>query len=353
MPERQILRSSRRANRIRLHESEPTQRTFQRRGGKEATGDGELTELVETDGHVALFTFMRAVWNRPTYLLAVVVAASTLVTTAVARQTGVDALRKALTFHASFDGKTDAAYAAGDPKLYWAPSSKQRADAKPGLPESGEVQLASGAGRFGDALRFTAKKSPVVFFRAARNMSYETTNWSGTVSFWLSTDPRGELETGFCDPVQITPRAWNDAAFFVEFEKGPEAIPFRLGVYADLNVWNPDKRRFADIPTHERPLVAVDNPPFARGTWTHVVFTFERFNTGKADGVARLYLDGTLRGTLSPRQQSFTWDPESTVVGLGLSYIGMLDELSIFNRLLNDTEVRALYSLEKGVSSLH
>ena len=47
---------------------------------------------------------------------------------------------------------------------------------------------------------------------------------------------KGQLEPGFCDPVQITPRAWNDAAFFVEFEKRPESIPFRLGVYADLGV---------------------------------------------------------------------------------------------------------------------
>jgi hypothetical protein len=160
------------------------------------------------------------------------------------------------------------------------------------------------------------------------------------------------LETGFCDPVQITPRAWNDAAFFVEFEKGPELIPFRLGVYADLNVWNPDKRRFADIPPHERPLVPVDKPPFARGKWTHVAFTFERFNTGKPDGVARLYLDGTLGGTLTPRQQTFTWDPDNTVMALGLGYIGMLDELSVFNRLLTDREVQAVYALEKGVGAL-
>jgi Concanavalin A-like lectin/glucanases superfamily len=267
-------------------------------------------------------------------------------------QSDGQALRKALTFHAGFDGTTDAAHAAGDPKLYWAPSSKQRADAKPGLPESGEVQRAAGAGRFGDALRFTAKKSPVVFFRGARNMPFEKTDWSGTVSFWLSTDPAGELETGFCDPVQITPRAWNDAAFFVEFEKTPEAIPFRLGVYADLNIWNPDKRRFADIPAHERPLVTVDKPPFAKGKWTHVAFAFERFNTGKPDGTARLYLDGEPRGTLSPRQQTFTWDVESTVIGLGLSYVGMLDELSIFNRALSDREIRAVYALEKGVGSL-
>jgi hypothetical protein len=263
-----------------------------------------------------------------------------------------EALRSALTFHASFDGKTDAAHAAGDPKLYWAPTSKQRQDAKPGLPESGEVQLAPGAGRFGDALRFTMKKSPIVFYRAANNVPYSAADWSGTVSFWLSVDPEGELEPGFCDPVQITPRAWNDAAFFVEFEKRPESIPFRLGVYADLNVWNPQKRRFADIPMEERPLVTVNDPPFSRGKWTHVLFTFERFNTGRPDGMARLYLDGEPHGELSPRQQTFTWDPQQTAIALGLGYIGMIDELSIFNRVLDEGEIRTLHTLEKGVSSL-
>lgn len=261
-------------------------------------------------------------------------------------------LREALTFHASFDGGTTAAHAAGDAALYWSPSWKERQDAKPGLPPGGEVQHARGAGRFGDALRFTQRKSPIVFFRGARNMPYRSSDWEGTVAFWLRVDPLTELETGFCDPVQITPRAWNDAAFFVEFEKREGPVPFRLGVYADLDVWNPAKRKIDDIPRHERPLVAVENAPFSKDRWTHVVFTFERFNTGRPDGVARLYLDGELRGTLSPRTQTFTWDPEKTAIALGLNYIGLLDELAIFNRALDDRDVRALHALKAGLSSL-
>jgi len=284
-------------------------------------------------------------------LTAVCVCASL---TAASQGRGADAaaLGKALTFHASFDGKVDAAHAAGDPALYWVPTLKQRQDAKQGLPASGEVQHAAGAGRFGDALRFTAKKSPVVFFKGARNVPYRASDWNGTISFWLSTDPEGQLEPGFCDPVQITPRAWNDAAFFVEFEKRPDSIPFRLGVYADANVWNPEKRRFADVPAEERPLVTVEKPPFARGKWTHVLFTFEHFNTGKPDGMVRLYLDGTPHGTLSPRQQTFTWETQDTAIALGLSYIGMIDDLSIFDQSLTTDEIRALYTLDKGVASL-
>ena len=270
-------------------------------------------------------------------------AAALLVSaTLVASADDPPALRRAMTFHAPFDGSPDAVHAAGDPKLYWASSFKQRHHGKPGLPADGEVQLAKGAGVSGDALQFMRKTSPAVFFKAARNVAYQSANWSGTVSFWLSVDPAGDLEAGFCDPVQITARAWNDAAFFVEFEKRETSIPFRLGVYADFNVWNPENRKFELIPAAERPLVAVENPPFTRGKWTHVAFTFERFNTGRPDGIARLYLDGTLHGALRPRQQTFTWDVEQSVIGLGLSYIGLLDELSIFNRALDNAEIAAL-----------
>jgi hypothetical protein len=263
-----------------------------------------------------------------------------------------DALRSALTFHAPFDGGADAAYAAGDARLHWAPSFKERQKGQPGLPPGGTVGIVTGAGRYGDALRFTQKPSPLVFFRGAGNMPYEKADWSGTVSFWLSVDPAEDLQPGFCDPVQITPRAWNDAAFFVEFEKRPESIPFRLGVYADFNVWNPTKRKFDEIPPAERPLVTVEQPPFGRGRWTHVVFTFERFNTGKPDGVARLYLDATPHGELDGRQQTFTWDPEENLIALGLGYIGLMDDLSIFNRALSPDEIRALHGLEGGVARL-
>jgi hypothetical protein len=297
---------------------------------------------------------IRLVWPKPVIAAVAAILATGIVRATVRTSAALDeaALRQALTFHASFDGRVDAVHAAGDPGLYWAPSMKQRQEAKPGLPEGSSTVAVRGAGRFGDAVRFTKKGSPIVFFRGARNMPFATANWTGTVSFWLSVDPGTELEPGFCDPVQITPRAWNDAAFFVEFEKRPESIPFRLGVYADLQVWNPQKRNIADIPSHERPLVTVQKPPFAHGKWTHVAFTFHNFNTGKADGVARLYLDGKPSGELSPRVQSFTWDPEQTVIALGLGYIGSLDELSVFDRALSAEQIGTLYGLPKGVTSL-
>jgi hypothetical protein len=103
------------------------------------------------------------------------------------------------------------------------------------------------------------------------------------------------------------------------------------------------------LPRSRRPLVSVNDPPFARSRWTHVVFTFEQFNTGRSDGVARLYLDGAPAGALTARQQTFTWNPGDTLIALGLNYIGLLDELSIFNRALTGEEIRTLHALPGGV----
>lgn len=262
-------------------------------------------------------------------------------------------LHEALTFHASFDHDLDADFAAGDRMLRHGGSLAKPSEALPGLPITGEVRLEPNAGRFGHALRFTQKKAPLIFFRAAKNVAYATNHWSGTISFWLSTDPANDLAPGFCDPIQVTPRAWNDACFFVEFEKRTNDIPFRLGVYPDLKVWNPSNKKWADVTAAEKPLSSAPTTPFARDKWTHVVITFEHFNTGHDDGVARLYLDGEPAATVGPRRQTFTWGTDQAALALGLSYIGLWDELAVFNRALSAVEVRELHRLKNGVAELH
>jgi hypothetical protein len=125
------------------------------------------------------------------------------------------ALRPAITLQASFDGSADAEFALGDRQIHSAPSMAKPRVGRPGLPSSGVVTLARGEGRFGDALRFHKKVSDMVFFMGEKNMHYLSKNWSGAVSFWLRLSPDEDLEPGYCDPIQITPRDWNDAAFFV------------------------------------------------------------------------------------------------------------------------------------------
>jgi hypothetical protein len=214
------------------------------------------------------------------------------------------------------------------------------------------VSIARNEGRFGDALRFHKKVPKMVFYRGEKNMPYSPTNWSGTVSLWLRLNPDEDLEPSYCDPIQITQREWNDAAFFVEFGKDEKPRHFRLGAYADFKVWNPQNRDWNSIPFEEKPLVGVTHPPFRREDWTHVAFTFTNFNTGRKEGVAKLYLNSRFQGELIGREQTFTWEPERVAIMLGLSYIGLFDELAIFNRALSEQEVEQLYKLETGVRSL-
>lgn len=261
-------------------------------------------------------------------------------------------LGRALTFHASFDHGPDADFGSGDRRIYMAPSMKQPRIGSPGLSASGVVSLAEREGKVGGALRFHRKSPEIVFYRAAGNLAYATSNWSGTVSFWLRLDPDADLEPGYCDPLQITPREWNDAALWVDFSKDERPRHFRLGVFADRRVWDPRLRDLDKTPEAERPMVTVTRPPFSRQRWTHVAFTFTNFNTGKKDGVATLYLDGKSQGTVSPREQTFSWDLAATVAMIGLNYTGLFDELAFFDRLLTPAEIEELHSLPGGVRGL-
>jgi hypothetical protein len=255
----------------------------------------------------------------------------------------VSAAENGLVFRASFDRALEAEVGSGDRKLYWAPKMEVPAKSfAAGLPTSGVVTHEKEGGVVGGYLKFLRKAPEMVFFQGKGNMPYNKTNWSGTVSFWLKLTPDEDLAPGFTDPIQITDKAWNKSAFFVEFSKDEKPREFRLGVYADFEVWNPQNKKWEDIPMAEKPLAPVVRPPFTREKWTHVAFTFENFNTGKPNGDAKLYLNGEERGVLKERTQTFTWDYEKAVIMLGLSYVGGFDELAIYDRALRAEEVTGI-----------
>ncbi len=169
----------------------------------------------------------------------------------------------------------------------------------------------------------------------------------------LWNPPDKDLKPGYSDPIQVTDKTWNKAALWVDFSKDEVPRHFRYGVFADFEVWNPDGRKYDDIPASERPWVVVANPPFARGKWTHVVMTFSGFNRPGTGGVAWLYLDGKLQGEVKNRRQVFTWQPAKTAIYLGISYIGLMDDLAVFDRALSPREVERLYRLPGGVAGLY
>ena len=259
------------------------------------------------------------------------------------------ALASSLTFHASFDNGVDADRAAGDPRLYTAPSYEEQDQAEPGLGNPA-VSVAEEAGRFGHALRFAERNQHAVFYRADGNVGYSPESWSGTVSFWLRLDPATDLAPGFCDPIQITDAAYNDAAIWVDFT-AENPRQFRLGVFGDVEVWNPDGLGPNDNPAFTERLAVVDDWPFAGDRWTHVAVTYA--GLGRSGAAATLYLDGErVPGDADDVDEPFTWDIDRGAIRLGVNYTGLFDELSLFDRPLTDDEVRALHALEGGVAAL-
>lgn len=260
-------------------------------------------------------------------------------------------LGAAVTLYAPFDESVDAARAAGDPKLHTAATGDRKA-AQVGLPAGDLVLHATGEGKFGGALRFTRKTQPIVFFRGEKNLGYTAENWSGSASLWLRLNPDQDLEPGYCDPLQFVAQAWGDGNMFIEFSKDHTPRHFRYAILPVTKYWNPAGADWEAIPEVQRPMVAVHRPPFRADEWTHVVFTFGNINSGQKDGWGKLYLNGVLQGETTGVNAVFAWDVSQSAVTLGLSYVGLLDELAIFNRPLTELEIKAIYEAPHGLSSL-
>jgi len=258
-------------------------------------------------------------------------------------------LREALIFHASFDQGTDADLAGGDPRVYTVAPETERDRAQPGMGNP-DVELLAEQGRFGGALRFNERNTHSIFYRAQDNVDFSESDWSGTVSFWLSLSPNEDLYPGYCDPIQITDASYDDAAIWVDFTRD-EPRQFRLGVFGDLDSWNPENLSSDEYPFFFQRLVVVDSPPFQRGEWTHVVVTYQGLNSGSG-GTAQLFLNARSQGTTNNIGDAFTWDLARAEIRIGVNYTGLYDELALFDRPLTQDEVTALYQLEGGVTSL-
>jgi|688.fasta_scaffold244979_1 hypothetical protein len=243
-----------------------------------------------------------------------------------------------LRLQAGFDKSLDADVAQGDPKLYTA-DTLARKELREGIHRPGVEWVAEG-GVHGGYLKFRSKSPKVICFRGD-NLSNQSGSWSITASLFLRLDPELDLQPGYCDPLQITQKAWNDAAFFVDFDKdSPRA--FRLGVFSDLSFWNPKNIAWEAWPITSRPMISVAKPPFGRDQWTHVAFAVEGINAGEGKkGKAVFYLNGQSQGMYEAPLQ-FRWDRDQTAIMLGIDYIGDLDELKVFEGVLTPEQIRSL-----------
>ncbi len=262
---------------------------------------------------------------------------------------GAESLKAALLLHADFDDEPHADFAKGDRQLYTSPDGK-RTPAEPGLHAGGAVALVPGEGKFGGALWFKRKTRENVFFKGPENLGFRARNWSGSCSFWMRLDPDKDLQPGYCDPLQFVAQAWGEGNMFVEFSKDHTPRHFRYAIMPITRLWNPKNEGWETL--KERPMVAVEKPPFRRDKWTHVCFTFGNANTGEKNGWGRLYLDGEKIGEFSGWQTDFNWEIQKSALTLGLSYIGYIDDLAVFNRNLTDAEVADVFALKRGIVEL-
>lgn len=260
--------------------------------------------------------------------------------------------KDSLTFHVSFDSGTTADFALGDANIYtadasYANSTRKLEGIQVGM-NNNDHRIVTGKGRFGDAFEFGNKSGKVIYYKSKDNIAYNTQNWSGSISFWLSVDPSTDLD-GYTDPVQITDTNFNDASIWVDFTDN-DPPNFRLGVIGDKNSWSLDTLNSPFKVEFEKRLVDVEKPPFSRKTWTHILITYE--GLGNAKSLASLYLNGEKKGTISGIDDPFTWELEESNIFLGLGFTGLMDELSIFNKSLTDSQALELYQLKGGIKSI-
>lgn len=263
------------------------------------------------------------------------------------RSNDVAQLKESLRLAATFDQGYHADMATGDAHMYGAASYDPQGEGTASMiPE--EVSLAPARGVFGQALEFKRKGKPSIFFQSKDNIAYSNSNWNGTISLWLSLDPETDLAPGYTDPIQITDAGYNDAAFWVDFSnKNPRS--FRMGVYGDVSVWNPKKIGPDENPAFNNRLLPATDRPFKRGRWTHVAVSFSGINSKK--GQATFYINGKSQGSREITEP-FTWELDKSKIYLGLNFIGLMDEVAIFDKALSAEEIQSLYLLPEGLNSL-
>ena len=250
-------------------------------------------------------------------------------------------IRQAVTLYASFDTGVKADFGGGklEPGTrFGAPSKPESFEFEPGIDDS-VFRVAKDKGASGGALEATdvLPRSGRIYYPAQGNIAFDPKGWGGSVSFWLNTNPNTLLKSSFCDPVQITEKGAGNGGLWCDF---PDTKPrdFRMGAFPAV----PPGGKPIPESAADAPLIRIEKIDFEQGAWRHVALVWNNFDTGRPDAEAVLYLDGKPRGRLADREIAMGWDLDKTGIYFAVGYIGLLDELAVFNRPLAAVEVAAL-----------
>jgi hypothetical protein len=251
-------------------------------------------------------------------------------------------LRKAITLYASFDEEVKADFGGGKLSLatrFNDPREKGRFIVKNEI-SSKAFRIAADKGIHGGALECVdvLPDNGRIFFPAKGNLAFKKTGWSGSLSVWLKTNPDKMLKTKFCDPIQITWKGANNGGIWFDFN---DARPrdMRMGVFPEI----PKGAKGISEADPDAPMVRIKGVGFKFSDWHHVALTWSNLDTGKKDAVATLYVDGKRIGDVKDRALSMGWDIDRTGIYVAVNYIGLLDELALFDRELTASEVALLH----------
>ena len=65
-------------------------------------------------------------------------------------------------------------------------------------------------------------------------------------------------------------------------------------------------------------------------------------------------LTASIEGQSGPVREPFLWNTSKVTMRLGTgNYVGLMDDISLFNKALMPDEVKTLYNLKNGASELH
>jgi hypothetical protein len=275
-------------------------------------------------------------------LLAPLLLAGVLAPVAARAGDDVAALRKAVTLYASFDEALKADFGGGELTFstrFNHPTEKGQFEFVKGMTPK-VFRIAKGRGVAGGALEATdvLPRNGRAFFPARGNLAYKKGGWGGAVSVWINTDPSKLFKTSFCDPIQITQKGANNGGIWFDFN---DAKPrdLRMGVFPAVA----DGQKSLAESDPAAPMVRVPGVAFKAGDWHHVALTWENLDTGKKDAKAILYIDAKRIGEVAGRDLAMGWELDRAGIYVAVNYVGLLDELALFNRPLSAAEVALLH----------
>jgi hypothetical protein len=268
-------------------------------------------------------------------------AAGFLLTTVRADEAAV---RKAVTFYASFDEAVVGDFGGGDLKpgmRYPHPTEKGKFTFEKGI-DATVLKVAKGKGIIGGAFEATdvVPKNGWLHFPVKGNLAVKNGGWSGSLSVWCNTDPNRLIKSKFCDPVQITQKGYDNGALWFDLNDAKPPRDLRFGAFTA----RPDGKKAVPESDPKAPLIRHPGVAWKAGEWHHVVLTFKNLDTGNPDAHTALYIDGKRIGEVKDQAIAMDWDLEKAMVYLSLGYVGLLDEFALFDRALTAEDVALLHT---------